>query len=193
MKTRTFVAIDADNALRRRAAGLIDRLRPYAPQARWVDEENIHLTLLFLGDLTDSEIAEACSRVEWVARANEPFSLRVGGVGAFPDPARPKAIWMGVKEGAEPVVRLQSDLDEALADLAERQEARAYVPHWTLARLGRRGGATGAHLPETLARLADHDAGELLVDEVTVFASELRRDGPEYYPLARCPLGVQRP
>lgn len=197
-KTRTFVAIDTDDAMRRRASGLIDRLRPYAPQARWVQEENLHLTLLFMGDLSDSEIAETCSRVDWVCRANQPFTLRLAGVGAFPDASRPKAVWLGATEGAEPLSRLHSDLDDALGDLAARGENRAFVPHLTLARVGGRGqgskgkggGGVSEHLPEVLMGLADYDAGTLSVDAVTVFASELRREGPEYQPLARCRLGM---
>lgn len=188
-KTRTFIAIDSSDDLRRRAGGLIDRLRPYAPGARWVDEENVHLTLLFLGDLSDQEVAETCSRVDWAARANEPFALRAAGVGAFPDAMRPKAIWLGVTDGAEQVCRLQSDLDDALADYVPRGENRRFVPHWTLSRLGR--SAPGAHLSDTLTNLAEHDAGELLVDEIVVFASELRPEGPEYHRLATCPLGMQ--
>jgi 2'-5' RNA ligase len=189
-KTRTFVAIEADDLLRRRAAGLVSRLRPHLPSARWVSEENLHLTLMFLGDLGDAEVAEVCARTEWVARANSPFSLRVAGVGAFPDAQRPRAIWLGAAEGAQAACRLQADVLDALADLAPRGENRGFVPHWTLARLPR--GATGgsAHLAGILEGLADYDAGELPIEQVVVYSSELYRGGPEYYPLATCPLGM---
>ncbi|QDT68440.1 2',5' RNA ligase family [Planctomycetes bacterium MalM25] len=189
-KTRTFVAIESTDAIRRRAAGLVDRLRPYAPTARWVEEEGVHLTLFFLGDLGDAEVADACSRAEWAARANAPFSMRVAGVGAFPEVSRPRALWLGVTDGAEPLRRLQADLDDALADLAPRGENRSFVPHWTLARLGGKGGAISPHLVDVLSNLADYDAGETLVEEVVVLGSELRPEGPEYYTLARCPLGM---
>lgn len=189
-KTRTFIAIDSDAALQRRAGGVIDRLQPYAPGARWIEEEDLHLTLLFLGDLSDAEIAETCSGAEWVAKANAPFRLRVQGVGAFPDVARPRAVWLGTGEGREAVCRLQTDLDDALAHLIVRPEKRGFVPHWTLARLGRRQDRVSDNLAETLAGLADHDTGELSVAEIVVFASELRPAGPEYYSLARCRLGL---
>lgn len=190
-KTRTFVAIEASEALRRRAAGLVGRLRPLLPNARWVADENLHLTLMFLGDLGDAEIAEVCRRTDWVARANAPFTLRVAGVGAFPDARRPRAVWMGAGEGAEAVCRLQADLDDALADLAARGENRGFVPHWTLARLPRNAGGASPHLAEVLSGLADHDAGELRIEQLVVYASELRPGGPEYYPLATCPLGME--
>ncbi|TWT94059.1 2',5' RNA ligase family [Botrimarina colliarenosi] len=190
-KTRTFVAIDADDAVRRRLAALTDRLRPYAPDANWVEEENLHLTLLFLGDLADAEVAEVCRRTEWIARANPPFTLRVAGVGAFPNPVRPRALWVGATDGAEEICRLQADLDEDLTELAPRGENRSFVPHWTLARMGRRGAAVSPHLTDVLAGLADHEAGELRIDQIVVYSSELRPGGPDYYPLATCPLGIQ--
>ena len=190
-KTRTFVAIEADDSLRRRTAGLIARLRPHLSQARWVSEENLHLTLLFLGELSDSEVTEVCSRTEWVARANAPFALRVAGVGAFPDAQRPRAVWLGAGEGGEAVCRLQADLDDALGDLAPRGENRGFVPHWTLARLPRGGAGGSPHLAGVLGGLADYDAGELSIDQIVVYSSELYRGGPEYYPLATCPLGME--
>jgi 2'-5' RNA ligase len=197
---RTFVALASDDALQRRAAGLAARLRPQAPGARWVETENLHLTLMFMGDLPDRDVAEVCRRVEWTARANEPFSLEVRGVGAFPDPLRPRALWLGAGEGADAVCRLQADLDEALGDLAPRGENRNFHPHWTLARLGGTGragkgrpsggGSPGPQLTAAIASLADYAAGSIAVDEVVVYGSELRPEGPEYYALATCGLGM---
>lgn len=188
-KTLTFVAIESTADLQRRAAAVAGRLKPHANDARWVEEKNLHLTLMFLGELGDAEIADACSRAKEAAQANGPFSLRVSGVGAFPAPDRPRALWLGVSDGSEAVCRLQSDLDDGLADMATRSENRRFVPHWTLARLGKRGGPASAPLADVLTSLADYDAGEVLVDQIVVYASELRPAGPEYYALARCPLG----
>ena len=196
-KTRTFVAIELEDSLCRRVAGLIDRLRPYAPSARWVEEESLHVTLLFLGELSDQEVAEACSNAEWAARANAPFSMRLAGAGAFPDLARPRALWLGISEGAEPLKRLHEDLDDSLGHMVAKRDNRPFLPHLTLARLnsrstggrGNRGGPS-PHLAEVLTGLLDYDAGSQQVDAITVFSSELRREGPEYHVLARCPLGI---
>lgn len=187
-KTRTFVAIASGPDLQRRAGGVVDRLRPYAPRARWVEDEQLHLTLLFLGDLSDREVAEACSGADWVAKANQPFSMRVQGVGAFPHPSRPKAIWLGVGDGADAVARLHTDLDDAIGGLVEKPDNRPFVPHWTLARLNR-GGAS-PQLADVTASLAEYDAGFQTVEEIVVLASELNPGGPEYFPLATCRLGM---
>ncbi|MGL4514500.1 MAG: RNA 2',3'-cyclic phosphodiesterase [Lacipirellulaceae bacterium] len=191
-KTRTFVAIEPEETVCRRVAALVRRLGPYSPQARWVDEENAHLTLAFLGELADREVSDACAAVEWAARANEPFEVRLAGVGAFPDLTAPRAVWLGVTEGAGALVRLQADVEEAVADFLPRGPKNEFRPHLTLARLARSAFAASGQLQQVLAGLGDHDAGVSWVDSVTVFASELRRSGPEYTVLARSPLGLVR-
>ncbi|TWT87588.1 2',5' RNA ligase family [Pseudobythopirellula maris] len=188
-KTRTFVAVEIAEEVQRRASQLIQRLTPHAPRARWVEEENLHVTLLFLGDLTDHEVADACSRVEWVARANEPFGLTIEGAGAFPAPDRPQTLWLGVGEGRAELERLHDDLDADLGDLVVKPERRGYVPHLTLARLNKAANVSG-HLGAALTGLADYNAGDSMIDGLTVFASELDRSGPTYHALAHCPLGT---
>ncbi|TWT48772.1 RNA 2',3'-cyclic phosphodiesterase [Botrimarina hoheduenensis] len=186
-KTRTFIAIETEQDQTSRALALIDRLRPLAPRARWVEEEQLHLTLLFLGDLDDREVVDACKHTEWTAAATPRFTLRLSGVGAFPDVHSPKALWLGVTEGADILHRLHDDLLADVGHLQTSRERSQFVPHLTLARLSR-GGGISPHLPATLTGLADYDAGVTRVRRLTVFASELSSAGPEYYPLAQCRL-----
>jgi 2'-5' RNA ligase len=191
-KTRTFVAIEPDEPVRRRAAAVARRLMPYSPQARWADDENFHLTLVFLGELSDRDLSSACAQVEWAARANEPFSIRLSGLGAFPDVATPRAVWIGVTEGSDELSRLQGDVEEAVLDYLPRGPKPEFRPHLTLARLARTAFAGAGQLAQVLASMGDYDAGESWIDSVTVYASELTRRGPEYTALARCPLGMPR-
>lgn len=188
MKTRTFVAITPSSSQTRRVAGLIERLEPLAGGARWVDPEQLHLTLLFLGDLSDQEVADVCQQAEWVARANQPFQLRLGGVGAFPHLERPRALWLGARDGQAAVQRLHDDLLDALGGYVSARDRRSFVPHVTLARMTKnRGGSP--RLTSVVAGLADYDAGATEIDEITVFSSELYAAGPEYYSLATHQLG----
>ena len=83
---------------------------------------------------------------------------------------------------------LQAAIGEQLLDLGFRGENRRYVPHLTIGKLSGRGGRPPAGLVSQLAELTDLQAGSMLVEQVTVFASQLHRDGPEYQVLARCDL-----
>ena len=186
-KTRTFVAIDASPDVREHAQSLAKQLKPHAGDLRWVAPEGLHYTLAFLGDLTDQEVAEVCSQVGQVAAHAVPFALQAAGVGAFPDLDRPRTLWIGAGQGEAQLIALQEKLERTLADLGYRGENRRYVPHLTIGKSGRSAGDL-KQLKSKLQELADYDAGTMEVAELTVFASELLREGPEYHVLARCPL-----
>jgi 2'-5' RNA ligase len=185
-KTRTFIAIEAIDEVHAAALTAIDRLRSTTTNVKWVEPDNLHWTLQFLGDLTDVEMAEVCLRAVRTAAKHEGFTVEGKGVGAFPSIQRPRTLWLGAGQGAEKIIALQSDIERALSSLGFRGENRAFVPHLTLGRVNR--GDAGRALSERLAKLTDYDGGVMGVDAVTVFASELGRDGPTYHVLARGPL-----
>jgi RNA 2',3'-cyclic 3'-phosphodiesterase len=186
-KTRTFIAIEAADEVHAAALAAIDRLRSAATGIKWVEPDNLHWTLQFLGDLTDREVAEVCLRTVKAASAHEAFTVEARGVGAFPSIKRPRTLWLGAGEGAAKLAALQADIEQALSSLGFRGENRQFVPHLTLGRAGRNSDG-GALLSDRLAKLADYDAGVMSVDAVTVYASELGREGPTYQVLARAPL-----
>lgn len=187
-KTRTFIGIAATDELRSSAQELTARLQPHVRDVRWVLPENLHYTLSFLGDISDQDLASVCGLIEAVASDCEPFSLETVGVRAFPSLSRPRTIWIGAGEGAEELCNLQGEIEQSLAGLGFRGENRQYVPHLTIGRAGRTRAATANTLPAVLESLTDFSAGTLPVDEVTIYASRLRREGPEYSVLARCGL-----
>jgi len=186
-KTRTFIAVDALDAVQAAALMAIDRLRGAAENVKWVEPDNLHWTMQFLGDLTDQEMAEVCLRTTRAAARHEAFELSARGVGAFPSIQRPRTLWLGAGQGGEHMVALHATIDDALFSLGFRRDSRAYTPHVTLGRVGP-GGHAGPVVTERLAKLADFDGGVMEVAEVIVYASELSREGPTYTVLARAPL-----
>lgn len=186
MKTRTFIAIQASDAVRSGALAVADRLRRVAEGVKWVEPENLHWTLQFLGEIDDIEIAEVCRRVDEAAAKTPSFPVAVQGVGAFPDRQRPKTLWVGVGEGADPMTALQASIEASLADLGFRRDYRRYMPHLTIGRVG--SGSANPALTDRLAKLADEPIGEMVVDAVTVYASRLARAGAKYTVLAQLEL-----
>jgi 2'-5' RNA ligase len=100
----------------------------------------------------------------------------------------PKTLWIGAGRGTEEMRGLQSAIETSLADMGFRGERRRYIPHITIGRVSDRGNAVRPTLAAHLADLADHPIGEMIVDEVTVYASRLARAGAEYTVLARADL-----
>lgn len=191
-KTRTFIAVEAADEAQGGALAAIDRLRSAAEGIRWVHPDNLHWTLQFLGDLDDREMAEVCLRTVRVAARHEAFEMKALGVGAFPSSRRPRTLWLGAGDGGERFCSLQADIEASLRELGFRGEGRGFTPHLTIGRAGRGSGGAAGVLTERLAKLTDFDGGVMNVDQVTVFASEMGRDGPVYSVLARAPLGSGR-
>lgn len=187
-KLRTFLAVELSPGVRKRAAQLIEHLDHAAAPIRWVAERDTHLTLNFLGDVPELEIPQVCREVTHAAGAFAEFSASFVGAGAFPRPDRPRVIWLGVDTGAAELMALHDALDTRLESLGFAREARRFKPHVTLGR-ARGEGSQLADLAELLARHYTFAAGAMTVDEVVVFSSQLRSDGPEYTVLARAPLG----
>jgi 2'-5' RNA ligase len=186
-RVRTFIAVEVSDAVRSAAAALQLALAKGGAEVNWTPADNFHLTLLFLGEVDDREVHAICGTVGQAVGAEPPFAVRVSGVGAFPTPRRPKVLWAGIADGAAELVRLYALMEQPLIELGcYRREERGYTPHLTLGRV--KGEADGTRLAAELPRYRDWAGGVARVDEVVVFASELRRDGPAYTPLGRAAL-----
>jgi RNA 2',3'-cyclic 3'-phosphodiesterase len=186
MTSRTFIAVVASAEIRRSALRLADLLRAAAGDVKWVEPENLHWTLQFLGDVDTLEIPAVCAAVSTAAVEIPSFDLEARGAGAFPAPDRPRTLWIGAGTGAQTMVALHGAIQRKLNRLGYRAEQRRFVPHITLGRAGRK--SPPRPLVRELAGLAEFDGGSMLVDEVTVFASKLTPEGPQYDVLARAPL-----
>jgi RNA 2',3'-cyclic 3'-phosphodiesterase len=185
---RTFVAVEISAAIRARAGELIAALRDTTADVKWVEPHNLHLTLKFLGEVPEREIAEVCAAIERGAAEVEPFEIEVRGAGAFPNVARPRTVWLGAGAGAEQMGRLHDCVEERLAKLGYREEHRRFQSHLTFGRV--RGSGPGiAELGHLLQRYADFAAGRMTVGQATVFASTLTSSGPIYDVLGTAPLG----
>jgi len=190
-RVRTFVAIELPAEVRHRACQLIDSLRRSSEtDVRWVTPDQLHWTLKFLGDVDLLEIPEICRRLTKAVAPLAPFDVGARGAGAFPDALHPRTVWIGVREGLEPMIALHATVENVLADLGFRQEQRRFRPHITLGRI--RNGAAGGQqeFSQRLKEFADFDAGISTVFEVALFSSQSGPNGPIYEPLGHAELAA---
>lgn len=188
MPIRTFIAVTASPNIRQAAQKLAELLSPAAGDVKWVAPQNLHWTLQFLGDIDHLEIPAVCNAVSSAVIELDSFDLEACGAGAFPAPERPRTLWLGAGAGAQAMVALHGAIQRKLDRLGYRAEHRRFVPHITIGRAGR--NSPPRPLVRELAGLAEFEGGSMLVDEVTVFASKLSPDGPQYDVLARAPLAM---
>ena len=131
---RLFVALEVPEPPRREVRRRVDAVRDRLPRARWVDLENVHLTLLFIGETAEEDVPALAAGLREAFARCPPLDLRLGSGGTFP-PGRPgRVAWVGV-EAPEELATLQADVAQAaVAALGFEPEERAYHPHVTLAR-----------------------------------------------------------
>lgn len=186
-RLRTFIAVDLGQAIRDRLGSLQDNFRRLTAGVKWTEAENLHITLLFLGEVDDREIPAVCKAVDDVCQASPVFPSSVEGSGCFPNPRRPRILWVGVGAGASELIALHDALEPPLLALGcYRREERKFTPHVTLGRV--RGEAAPAGLAQALAKHQSWKAGDTTVREVHVMASELTPTGPKYTVLSRSKL-----
>ncbi|MEC7603274.1 MAG: RNA 2',3'-cyclic phosphodiesterase [Planctomycetota bacterium] len=184
---RAFIALDLSPGSRHAIAKVIRRLEPRFPGIKWINAEQLHLTLHFLGDVLFSDINRVCSVAREAAEEIPPFSIHLKGLGAFPDTKSPRVIWVGVEQGHLPLVELQSALKGPLGEMGYPSDKNVFKPHITVGRVKRSGDLMD--LQEQVAKYESSDFGVTAVDELTVYESQLNRGGPDYSVISEIELG----
>jgi 2'-5' RNA ligase len=186
---RTFVAVQCTQQMRDSACKVVDKLSASSANVRWLESEQMHWTLAFLGDVRMDDIPGVCRAVQRGAEQVDSFSLHAAGTGAFPNAERPRTIWLGATQGSEEMVKLHDAIEVELEKLGFRGERRKYTPHLTLGRVRRSEPDEITALGTLVEQHAEFDAGSVAVKEVVVFSSRLTRSGPSYDELGRASLG----
>jgi 2'-5' RNA ligase len=185
-----FIAVDVGKAIRDRCVALQDTLARAGTDVKWVEENNLHVTLLFLGEVEDRETPALCQAVADCCAGRDAFSMSVETVGCFPNPRRPRVVWVGIGAGSGELTALHDALEPPLLELGcYRREDRAYTPHITLGRVKGERSPTAA-LATALMRHAKWHGGETDVREIHVLSSELTPQGPIYTVLSRAKLRI---
>jgi 2'-5' RNA ligase len=186
--TRTFIAAAVSDAVGPKLSRLHERLDPEIPDVHWTQASPFHLTLAFLGDVVDTDLNAVCRAAAEAAAGFPPFELRLEGLGAFPTPARPRVIWVGVAgPGLTTLLPFQKELARAVREVGYPPDNNRFHPHITVGRI-RPGRGPSRDLNELVRQYQSWTAGSFVVAEAVVLASTLTPEGPLYAPLGRAPL-----
>ncbi len=171
---RAFVAVRVPGKIADVLENFLAQLRPLAP-IRWVRREQLHITLKFLGELSHDSIAQVIDALEPIKHF-DPFTIQLEHVGAFPNLAAPRVLWMAGKKGSSELGRVAREVDDVLADEAGlARDSRKFRPHLTLARL------KYSRLPEELVRkLGEVPVMSWQCRELVLMRSQLTTQGPIY-------------
>jgi len=185
---RTFVAVEISPEVLSAAKKQIAAFQTLGVEGyKWVEQDEMHLTLKFLGNIRDNESPDVCRLVQRAVQDCEPVVLEVAGLGAFPSIDRPRTLWMGITQGMDEIRDLQRRVDEALKEMGFPPERTEFTPHVTLGRLTR---GNRSH-PAVAAYIANHPEtpfGRIEIDQVIVYSSFGDRSGRTYTPMATIDL-----
>ena len=190
---RIFIALDIDDAIRERIARFVEGVQGFAPNARWVKPESLHVTLKFIGEQPETAVEQVKLALSGIIAATAEIQFR--GYGFFPTPKSARVFWVGMEAGPQ-LAALAAAIDDKMTPLGIPKEERAFSPHLTLARgpggsgapRWRKGDGPNSifqRLQEKLAALPAPEFGTMAAREFFLYQSQLSPKGSKYTKLAR--------
>ena len=173
---RAFLAVDLDEKLQDEVSRVQKRIMEVDAPIKFVETENLHFTLKFLGEISNSKLNDITVTIEDNIEEYQPFELSIKKTGFFPHSEYIRVIWLGV-EDPEAYSHIQMDLDEEFVKLGFRKE-RSYIPHLTIARV--KGGKNKEALISIIKEMENVSIGDMIVDKLVLKESELTPAGPIY-------------
>jgi len=199
------IGIDLDEEIRGKIARFLEGVTGFAPEARWVRPESLHITLKFIGEQNEEKVPAITERLRLVH--SEPVEIGMAGYGFFPTPKAPRVFWIGIQAGPA-LAKLAKQIDDATGELGVPREEREFSPHLTLARAGAQGRRSSgdpkwrkgdransvfAVLQKRLAAMGEPDSaplnfGNMTADKFILYQSQLSPAGSKYTKLERFPM-----
>ncbi|MEO0131770.1 MAG: RNA 2',3'-cyclic phosphodiesterase [candidate division WOR-3 bacterium] len=194
-KLRSFIALPIPDRLKTEIAVMIEEFtREFSNVSaplpiKWVSRENLHITLVFLGEISSDFLNKTQDILKELTKTVTPFKVQLRGLGAFPNPRSARVVWIGIKEGAEQISYFQNKLEEALMTIGYKPEERKFHPHLTIGRI--KVPLTGPNKEKFLKILETNYQSEVFpINNVILFKSTLTPSGPIYEIIKEFPLGV---
>ena len=181
---RTFIAVTLAVSTAEEIAKVQAELKEIKADIRWVRAGNMHLTLKFLGDIDRSRVAPILEVLRARLQAQAAFSIHAQGLGGFPNLTRPRVVWAGLI--GDTLTAVSQAVETALVPLNFPLQKRPFRPHITLGRVRSQRGWSDV-LPR-VQQYAQTYFGESLIDQVTLYQSDLRPSGVAYTRLGSIPL-----
>jgi 2'-5' RNA ligase len=169
---RTFLAVEVPENTRKVIYNFIRTEAKKELPVKWVQLDNMHITLKFLGEIDDKKRAEIRPVITEVCRQHPPFTIEMGNFGCFPNARNPRVIWFGTKHGGEELSAIAVELEKELARFGFEEEKR-FHPHLTVGRVKK-----SCNVEDILAKPLSTEPFN--VSSLVLFKSVLRPEGPIY-------------
>jgi len=187
MVIRSFLAFEIPEEIKETVFFIYKGLKSSSLDVRWVKRENIHLTVVFMGNVKESDIESIGRAVEKTCNKYAPFKIRIKGAGVFSSLRNARVLWIGVEGDIERMSYFRDSLQKRLKPFGIKTENRKFSPHITVGRF-RKGFNQTSKLKEVIDKFKDVISPETVLKELVLFKSELRPDGAIYTKLNSWPI-----
>jgi 2'-5' RNA ligase len=191
MDIRSFLAFELSPEMKSKVEGVYENVRTSRLEVRWVRPEGIHITVVFMGDVKEENIAAIGNELGKVCSEFAPFQASLKGMGCFPGCRNPRVIWIGLEGEVERMSSFREDLQKRLVPFGVKAEKRRFNPHLTLGRFKKPSRDEGeiGKLIDTYKELTSQACS---LHELVLFKSDLKPSGAIYTKMLSWPLSGKR-
>jgi 2'-5' RNA ligase len=183
---RIFIAVDiTDRQVVANLVKFIGDIVATGADVKPVEEENLHVTIRFIGEVGEETVSRVCDIVKSLKQ--QAFIVHVTGVGAFPSVEKPRVVWAGVAEGSSELGKIHEFYEGLLRKIGLQPDREEFIPHITLARV--RSGRKISELTRLIVAARNMDFGVFRADKVVLKESFLTPRGPIYRDVCEVELG----
>lgn len=187
MGIRSFLAFDLPPEIGEVLSRVYGEVSRSSLDVRWVRAEGIHLTVVFMGDIQESDISPVGEQISGVCSRYGPFSISLKSMGCFPNSRNPRVLWVGVEGDLERMSRFRNEIQRKLVSFGIQEEKRDFRPHLTLGRF-KKPGKNAAETEKLLLNYKGLTSPACSLKEFIFFKSDLRAGGAVYTKMRSWPL-----
>lgn len=174
---RLFIALHIQQSIREYFAEIIKDFRTKGGKIKWVEPENMHLTLKFLGNTEASLVDNIKTQLNKVSTNFTQLNSNLSNLGGFPSLKKPKVIWVDLERNRDQIIEMAKSIDTSLSEIGFTSDSKPFKPHLTLGRIKKE---------VELEQLTDYLSGyrlekkDIIFDSLSLTKSTLTNDGPIY-------------
>jgi len=188
MEIRLFLAFELPPDIKRVITEVSRTGRELPLGLRWIKSDNIHLTMVFMGNVLEEKIQSIGETAKRVCARTDPFDVSPGGLGFFGNRRHPRVLWMGLNGDIYRMGRFRDALQKSLKPFGIKMERRPFKPHLTLGRF-KKGARPWPHLDHMISEYANLRGRACSLENLVLFKSDLTPGGAVYTKLDVWPLG----
>ena len=187
MGIRSFLAFELPPDMKTIVTRVSGEMRKSSLEVKWIRVDNIHLTVVFMGNINSEDIGAIGKEIQKVCLRYGPFDVSLHALGCFPNRRKPRVIWLGLDGDLNRMAFFRDHLQDALRPFGIKEEKRRYRPHLTLGRT-RKSYRRSSSLEDYIMRYEDLTGPVCSLNELILFKSDLKPSGAVYTKLKSWPL-----